>query len=138
MRSRGFTTIEALVALAILVTALVSLGQVVVGATRATVVSAATSTAVLLAVDKMEQLRAMAWTVDAIGRPVSDAGLAPSPVDALDRDAAGYADAPEGYVRRWSIRPLPGLPDTLALQVRVIARTGADVRLATVRTRRGD
>ena len=136
MPARGFTTLEAIVALSLLVTMLASLAQAIVSATRSGADAAARTTAVLLAVDKMEELRALQWTVDGSGRPVADAALAASPGDALDRDVAPYVDTPSGYVRRWAIRPLPGSVDTIVLLVRVIVLSGGDVQLATVRTRR--
>ena len=138
MPPRGFTTAEAVVALSLLVAILASLGQAVFSATRATTRAAARSTAVILALDKMEQLRALKWTIDAGGAPVSDPALASSPADALQRDVAGYMDARAGYVRRWTVRPLSGSADTLVLVVRVIARGGVEAQVATVRTRRGN
>lgn len=124
MPARGFTTLEAVVALSLLVTALASLGQAVSAAARAANRAGARSTAVMLAVDKMEQLRA---------EPV----VVPSPRDALDRDAAGYSDAPSAYVRRWAIVPLTGTSDAFVVVVRVIAKSGGEARLATVRAQRG-
>ena len=102
----------------------------------------------------MEQLRSLAWSVDASGAAVSDTstdltatpersgggvGLSPSPGRALDRDTPGYVDfldaagevLPAGsqltpaFIRRWSVDPLPSNPvNTLVLQVRVV-RGGA-------------
>ena len=138
MPPRGFTTVEAVVALSLLVMALASLGQVVFSATRATTRAAARSAAVMLAVDKLEQLRALKWTIDSGGEPVSDPALASSPADALERDVAGYADTTTAYVRRWAIRPLADSTDTLVLVVRVIARSGVEAQIATVRTRRAN
>ncbi|HZT75596.1 MAG TPA: prepilin-type N-terminal cleavage/methylation domain-containing protein [Vicinamibacterales bacterium] len=138
MRADGFTLLEAVIATAILATGLASLAQIAALSTRATNAAAARSVATLLAIDKLEQLRALQWTVDRAGMPASDAGLATSPGDALDRDADGFVDHPPGATRRWSIQPLPPYAaDALVLQVRVIAG-GQDVRLVTVRARRAN
>jgi hypothetical protein len=94
------------------------------------------TTAVRLAAQKVEQLRALSWHVDSSGEAVSDTttnlatdppavtgtGLQPSPGGTLDRNAPGFMDyvsadgqwrgtgsrPPPGaaFVRRWSIVPL--------------------------------
>ncbi len=84
----------------------------------------------------------------------SGGGLTISPPGALDDDTVGYVDfldrrgawvgagpsppAATAFVRRWSIQPVATAADALALQVRVLARTGpfTDVRLATIKTRK--
>jgi len=136
---RGFSIIEAIIASAILVAAAGSFAQLWILSSRALAVAGARTDATLLAVDKLEELRSLTWTVDAVGLPVSAPGLAASPADALDRDEDGFADHPGAYTRRWWIRPLAAdSANTLVLQVRVIAANGADARLTTVRTRRAD
>ena len=136
---RGFSIIEATIASAILAAAAASFAQLWLLSSRALATAGSRSTATLLAVDKLEELRTLRWTVDAAGQPVNDAGLAASPADALDRDEDGFVDRPGGCTRRWWIRPLPSDPaHSLVLQVRVLAPTGADVRLTTLRTRRAD
>jgi len=107
------------------------------------------TSAAILASQKIEQLRALAWTTDASGIAVSDstsdlsrepaaiggAGLGPSPADSLDANVAGYVDflgaagdwvgtgalpPPSArYIRRWRVKPLAGTPDALVLQVLV-------------------
>ncbi len=139
MDQRGFSIVEVIVASGLLIAAIASVAQLVVMSARATAVAGARSMAAAIAIDKMEQLRGLAWTVDAAGNPVNDPALAESPVDALDRDVAGFSDRVGAFARRWWIRPLPIAPaDGLLLQVRVIAWDGHDVRLATVRARRGN
>jgi len=173
---RGFSLLEVVVALGILTTGVAALAQLATIAMRANANAAATTTAALLARDRMEQLRALAWAFDANGGAVSDlttnlaatptarsggVGLTPSPPDALSRNAPGYCDfldangrslgggttPPAGavYVRRWSIAPLPALPDaTLILQVLVTgvlsrgdaSRLPGDARLVTIKTRK--
>src|SRR5690349_18718542 len=107
-----------------LIAALGSMVQLAISSRRANAVAAASSMGVLLAVDKMEELRAQPWP-------------AASPVDSLDHDAGGFADRFGGYARRWSVQPLPSNPaDAVVLQVRVVSGLGPDVRLVTVRSRR--
>ena len=139
MRAKGFSVIEAVVASAILIVGLGSLAQLFVTSTRATGAAGARSQAAILAADKMEQLRTLAWTVDPAGLPASDPALSASPSDALDRDVVGFSDQPGGWTRRWSVQPLAASPaDTIVVQVRVVAPGGAEARMTTVRTRRAN
>jgi hypothetical protein len=108
---------------------------------------------------KMEELRSLAWGVDAFGLDVSDDALRTSPDDSLATNEPGYCDfldasgrplgtgrappAGTAIVRRWSIVPMPGRANrTIVLQVVSFTWTGADrpspdaVRLTAVRTRR--
>lgn len=80
-------------------------------------------------------------------------GLGESPSGTLEADTAGFADyldsagrwvargtVPPGaarFVRRWSVRHVATLPDTIVIQVRVIDRRAEvrDVLFATLRTR---
>jgi hypothetical protein len=130
--------VEAVIAMALLMASVMSLAQLVVQSARTTSDAGGRTMAALVAADKMEQLRALVWTVDAAGVPISDTGLAASPADALDRDLAGYFDRVGVWSRRWSIQPLPAMPDTLVIQVRVVGARGRDARLVTVRTRRAN
>ncbi len=103
----GFSLIEALVATAIVSTALVSVIQVVLLATSANRLAQRVTVATALATQKIEQLVSLAWFVDASGAPVTDtasdlcvspessaggSGLSPSPAAALAADAAGFVD----------------------------------------------
>jgi len=111
---RGFSLIEVLVASALMVVALAGLAQLAVASVLAGDGSRAVTLAAVLASQKIEQLRALAWTVDAAGAPVSDTatdtsrsperpaggtGLAPSPPDALVEDTSGYCDYLDGAGR---------------------------------------
>jgi len=138
MRSDGFSLVETAIAAALVTTGLVALAQLAVASTRAGHAAGARTLAVLLAIDKMEQLRALAWTVDGAGQPVSDAALGPSPSDALDRDVDGFVDRSAEFTRRWSVRPLPSYDGTIVVQVRVVTAGGDEARLATLRTRRAN
>jgi prepilin-type N-terminal cleavage/methylation domain-containing protein len=156
--SRGFSLIEVLVAMTIVVVAVAGLAQSVGVAARANRTARSTTIAVLLASQKMEQLRALAWSIDPAGAAISDPALGLSPPGTLTANTGGYCEfldaagntlaagllPPPGtiYTRRWSIDPLPSNPyNTLVLQVIVTRspsgapRSPDDVRLASVRTR---
>jgi prepilin-type N-terminal cleavage/methylation domain-containing protein len=107
----GFSLIEVLVAVTILTVALTALAQLFAVSTRANSSAKATTHATLLAQQKMEQLRSLAWGFDAFGTPLTDsttdiavvpesahggAGLSPSPSDALRRNTTGYVDYLDG------------------------------------------
>jgi type II secretory pathway pseudopilin PulG len=142
----GFTLAEVLVATGILVTGLVAVAQLFAIGTQANIAARSTTYATVLAEQKIEQLRALAWGFDTLGLPVSDistdisvtpetpnggTGLAPSPASALQENTPGYVDYVDAwgnivapgdaiYVRRWSIEPLPMNPNnTLIIQVLV-------------------
>jgi prepilin-type N-terminal cleavage/methylation domain-containing protein len=155
----GFSLLEVLFATTILTVAVMSLAQVIAVATHANASARTSTLATMLAAQKMEQLRALTWSFDAAGVPVSDltsgiVGLSPSPPGALERDVDGYSDwldasgramrnaGAAAFVRRWSVAPLPTNPDTLLLQVLVAGLAGSPVRagaarLVTVKTRKG-
>lgn len=148
--ARGFSLLEVLVASAVLTVAVVGLVPLLIVSTTANTNARTTTFAVALAQQKMEQLRALAWSIDANGAAVSDTttdltttperagsgvGLNASPAGALDRDTSGYVDflnaagavvpadpqASPAFIRRWSISPLQSNPaNTLILQVRVV------------------
>jgi len=145
----GSTLIEALVSTLILTSALVVLAQLVAMATSTNVLARHSTIAAILAEQKMEQLRSLAWDFDASGSPRSDlstdisarpempaggAGLQASP-GSLRRNTPGYVDHVDGrgsivgggarpppasiYTRRWSVEPLSGSGDVLLIQVLV-------------------
>ena len=140
--SRGFSLVEVMVASAILACAVLSVAQVVAAATSSTAGARGVSEATMLAWQKVDELRALAFTYDDAGGPVTDDALAPSPGGTLGRDTAGYVDHPETlgrrYRRRWAITLASGDPDAVILRVRVLD-VGRDEELAsvaTIRTRR--
>ena len=141
-------------ATAVVAVGVASLAQLVVVAANANRVARTTSTTLLLAEQKMEQL-------------LGETGLSPSPLGALSVDTPGYVDyldpsgvslgmssltLPRGtaYVCRWSIEPLPSSRvNTIVLQVLVIpwpygdgeghsrvTRVPGEARLVSVRTER--
>jgi prepilin-type N-terminal cleavage/methylation domain-containing protein len=110
----GFSLLEALVAVTILATAALSIAHLLVTSTRANLSSRKTTRAVILAEQKMAQLKALAWTTDDAGQAVSDTvsnvavfsatgacrsasagaavGLTPSPPGTLAANVDGYVD----------------------------------------------
>ena len=104
---RGFSLIEALVATTVLTMGVVALAQVSILSVRVNHIARSTTFATLLADHKIEQLRALTWSVDSNGAPISDTstdttvepegpsggtGLAPSPAGALTQNTSGYCD----------------------------------------------
>lgn len=130
--ARGFTLIEVIVALGI-VLALASVSAQLVSMTiRANAVAQTLTAAVILAQQKIEELL-----------PEAGLGLGPSPADALAQDRAGCFDVVNwrGRVlrRRWSIEPLAGgASETLTVQVLVTdVKDGAHVRLVAAKALKG-
>jgi prepilin-type N-terminal cleavage/methylation domain-containing protein len=104
---RGFSLLEVLFALAVLSVALAGLAQLFTIAARANASARATTYAVVLAQEKMEQLRGLAFGFDTSGNAVTDldtditvqpespgvgTGLRPSPPGALGENTVGYVD----------------------------------------------
>lgn len=162
--ARGFSLVEVVVATSLTTIATLALAHLSIVSTRVNRFARSTSVATVMALQKMEQLRALTWAFDAAGAPLSDAGLASSPAGALEQNTAGYCDflddggrtmagdlsTPPGtaFVRRWSIQPLPG-GDALVVQVAVApigplgpsaraapSRSSAEVRLVGIKTRK--
>src|SRR3954463_16757854 len=152
VRSRGeggFSLLEVLVASTIMAVALTTLAQLFVMSTNANTGAKTTTYAAVLAQQKMEQLRGLAWGFDTIGLPVTDistdisvvpeqplggTGLAPG--GSLGQNVRGYCDFVDKngnslgtgttpilgavYIRRWTVEPLPTNPNnTIILQVLV-------------------
>lgn len=93
--------------MSILLVALTALAHLSAVSTRANTSARTAAFASLLAVQKMEQLRALTWGFDAFGSPLSDTstdvtvfpprsnagvGLSPSPAGALGQNMSGYCD----------------------------------------------
>jgi prepilin-type N-terminal cleavage/methylation domain-containing protein len=125
----GFSLMEVLVAIAILGVALSALVPLLAMCAASNAASNDATNASVLAADKMEALRSLAF---------DDPGMARSPPGSLDADLTGYFDTIDArFVRRWSIDPLPANPDDgVVVQVIVRPVTGrGEVRLAGVRLR---
>jgi prepilin-type N-terminal cleavage/methylation domain-containing protein len=104
----GFSLIEVLFAMVILMIAALGLAQMFAVAIQRNAGARHQTSTTVLAVQKMEQLRALTWGFDPAnpGMPISDittnlatdppggtgTGLNPSPTNALDVNTAGYVD----------------------------------------------
>ena len=105
-RQSGFTLVEVCIAMAVLAIAMAGLAGLVAMSLKACVDARAQTTSVMLADQKIEQLRGLDWTYDAAGLIVSDlatdlsrdpaggggSGLSPSPGSSLDANLTGYVD----------------------------------------------
>ena len=141
--------IETLVAAAIIVALAAGVAQVASMTSAAVLASGAQGKALFLAVQKLEQLKALTWTFDDALQPISDistnlafdppagdgAGLSASGpvtspvagtgyVDYLDSDGRRLgtgSEPPAGtsFVRRWSVTPL-GMPSGDPLLLQVV------------------
>ena len=127
----GFSLIEVLVAAGLLIGSLAALAFVFVFATRANADAQYATYATVLAMQKMEELRAAS---------------VPQVVDAVDYAdmrgtvLLGQSDPPQAvYERRWTVEPLLTAPDALVIVVTVgLARRhrtqhATQVRLITLR-----
>lgn len=104
--AHGFTLVEVMVAVILLMIVALSAAQLFAVATTANFRAKTQTSTTILAVQKMEQLRGLTWGFDADGLPASDTttdlsrpeptgggnGLNPSPADSLTRNAPGYFD----------------------------------------------
>jgi hypothetical protein len=111
----GFSIMEVVIAMAVMLVGLVSLAQLFALSTNANHASKTTTFAATLAEQKMEQLRGLTWGFDAVGLPVSDletnisvvpqaagcpasiaagaaTGLSPSPAGTLSDNVSGWVD----------------------------------------------
>lgn len=110
----GFSLIETLVATLILASALAALAQLFVVSVSTNASARKTSIATLLAQQKIEQLRGLAYGVDSGGTPFTDVetdttrvpedpgggtGLTPSPDRSLFSNMPGYCDFADPYGR---------------------------------------
>ena len=111
----GFSLAEVLIAMGVMTVGLVSLAQLFALSTRANHSSKTTTFTVMLAQQKMEQLRGLTWGFDTLGLPISDittdssvvphaagcptsttdgggTGLSPSPAGTLSNNVSGWVD----------------------------------------------
>ena len=157
---RGFSIIEATIAASLLAVAVAGLAQLTVATGQANAAARRSTIAQHAAIERMEQLRALAWTSDGGVVPVTDwttdlsttpasaggAGLVPASsalaantsghcdfLDAEGRWLAGGTRAPTGaaWIRRWSVAPVDPLGDTLVLHVIVSPATAGSEQSAT-------
>jgi type II secretory pathway pseudopilin PulG len=108
----GFSLVEVLVAAAVLMTGLIAVAQMFVVSTNQNMEARRVTTTAVLAQQKIEQLRALAWGFDEFGLPVSDfasniavspptsaggVGLQASPPNTLTSSTPGYVDYLDPY-----------------------------------------
>jgi prepilin-type N-terminal cleavage/methylation domain-containing protein len=151
-RERGFTLVEVIISAGLLAGAAASAAYLVAKAVEDGERARLRTTGTIAAVQKMEQLRSLAWdgasdtTTDITGEVPAPGGtgLMPSPPGTLDENVPGYADYLEGdgallppgasasaaLARRWAIRPHPLDPDVLILHVVVTRARGPASRSA--------
>ena len=129
-QSDGFTLIESLVAMGLLVTVALGSAQLFSIAIARNMYAREQLVMSLLATAKVNDLAAAA----------ADGTIALSPPDSLERTTDGCADTPvdaggRPYVRRWRISRVAGFGnDAVAIAVRVTPEAGAgEVRIATIR-----
>jgi type II secretory pathway pseudopilin PulG len=104
---RGFTLLETVIATGLLAGAIAALVQMFAISVANNISARSGSYATVLAGQKMEQLRGLAWGFDTLGLPAADlttdtaapidtpdggTGLSPSPGGTLTANAAGYVD----------------------------------------------
>jgi len=139
-RDRGFTLVEVAVAGALLVVVAAGVAQLTAIAIQANRIARGQTVTTMTAVQKMEELRALAWAYDASGGLRSDTstdvsrdrataggtGLSLTPAGSLDRSIDGCVDyldasgrwigsgttapADAVYLRRWAVLPLASDP----------------------------
>jgi prepilin-type N-terminal cleavage/methylation domain-containing protein len=123
MSERGFSLIEALVAIAIMTTGIAFFGQVVTLSGNAVQSARASSAAALIARQKVEQWRAAGGSPPPGGGDTL-ASNTPGYCDFLDERgqpvSGGSSFTGSRFVRRWSIRPLSGAGSDLMV-VEVLA-----------------
>ena len=103
----GFSLVEVMIATGILAAALVSLAQLFAISTASNHAARNSGTAMIYAEQKIEQLRALSYTLDASGLPVTDSttdtavyppaatggtGLSPATDNTLQTNTDGYVD----------------------------------------------
>jgi len=118
----GFSLVEVLVAAAVLMTGLIAVAQMFVTSTNQNMDARRVTTTSVLAQQKIEQLRALAWGFDEFGLPVSDfssdiavtpptsaggVGLQASPDFSLFNSVAGYVDYLDAYGNWVGTGPTP-------------------------------
>lgn len=125
----GFTLIEVLFAMIIMVVALVAMAQMMAITVRMQMLGRNETAAVRLIQAKIDDLVSLNYFPPI--NHLADVG------GSLTSDVAGYFDpSTGGYKRRWQIEAIPGQTEVRKLTVRVIPdindrRTNADLQLST-------
>lgn len=148
--SRGFGLLEVLVSAALVIVVAAGLAQLIAVAVDATRTSARDSVALLLAVQKMEQLRSLPWREDTFRRrrvsdlttdmtsdppgPSGGVGLSTSSRQSLGQSVVGYVDYLDSR-GRWvgtGSRPTPGASFVRRWSVRQSRLAPADLLVLEV------
>jgi len=109
----GFSLLDALIAAAILASALLSLAQLIAVAVKATAAAGRMTNAALLASQKVEELRAGSWS-----------------------ELQSGADTPAaGLTRIWTVTPLAADPDYVAVLEVLVRAPGGQTRIVGLKTR---
>lgn len=148
----GFSIVEVLVATGLLATALIALAQLFAIATSTNAAARNSTITMMLAEQKIEQLRALQYTFDRAGLPVQDTdtdlavyppvaggkGLSPHTDNTLQANTDGYVDYLDNwgrtlgggtvipgntaFIRRWSVEPLPTNPNNVIILQVLVTR----------------
>ena len=111
--ARGSSLLEALIAAAILASALLALAQLIAFATSAIAAAGWVTNAALLASQKIEQLCAGSWS-----------------------ELQSGSDSPAaGFTRTWSVTPMPADPDYIALVEVVVTAPAGQTRMVALKTK---
>jgi hypothetical protein len=145
---RGFSLIEAVVAAGIVAGAFAALAQMFALSIARNTSARHGSVTMMLAGQKMEELRALTWGVGLLSGGALDSDVS-GYVDYIDQDGnilatSGAIPPSSVYLRRWAVEFPPAIPDALMLQVlvtrlpsRAEAAPKADAaRLVTLRVRK--
>ena len=115
---RGFTLVEVLVSMVIMLVGLVAVAQLMAASVQTHKLGRLTSEASRLSTVKLEELAKLNM---ATSPAVQITPVAPDP---LANDVANFSDVVNGYTRRWQISAGP-TPDTRRVTVRVIPPVAA-------------
>ena len=156
----GSSLVEVLIAALVVTSGVVTMAQLFSVAIATNLTARRGTVAAILAQQKVEQLRALAFGYDAAGVPFTDTatdttrtppaaggtGLRLSPLAALRQNTAGFVDHLGGdgrvvgsgaqppaeavFTRRWSVEPVPASPDD-ALVIQVLVTTTSREAVAT-------
>ena len=109
----GFSLLDALIAAAILASALLALAQLIAFEVKATATAGRTTDAALLASQKVEELRAGSWS-----------------------ELRSGADSPAaGFTRTWTVTPLAADPDYVAVLEVLVRAPGGQTRIVGLKTK---
>jgi Tfp pilus assembly protein PilV len=111
--TRGFSLLDALLAAAILASALLSLAQLIAFAIKTTAAAGRMTDAALLASQKVEELRAASW----------------------DELQSGTDSPAAGFTRAWTVIPLAGDPDYVAVVEVLVGAPGGQTRMVALKTK---